>query len=480
MSGKVAVSDLHSRLDFLVAYSSQLVFVASDDLQFQQSTLQSFIAQQPENLEVAFLKGDPDRSEADYRKEICRQVLHKAGGQFDDSLRNVLQDFEGVDNPILICLCASQHLPDVLLDEMWQLVLFARTLNKNLHVNVVLFGDSIWAVEAKKRLPVDEGNQPILLSTEFASAEIENSMLKDGGAPELSELDAMIANKRAAFAERVEARTKETSPKQDNQSLIQTRKFQVIIGIVFFATFAALVSWFYPRQTETETPAPTPVESVSTVEADDKPEVERVIETAEPLLDETEPVQSVATAESVESVESVETNDVTELAREPQIEPTVDQILVTQWDNSETKEPLDELDPAQTPIIEDETINNQAEQLVAEPLTSIDEIRGLQNPSISEHPLNIIEKGKFLIQISSTSNLQAAEAFIQDNALQDSTWVYTTKRFGGSWFVVVYKTPFQSQDEARYYIPTLSGSLKTSAPFVKSIEKIQEEIAVAN
>lgn len=464
----MAVSDLHSRLDYLVAYSSQLVFVANDDLLFQQSTLQSFIAQQPENLEVAFLKGEPDRSDEDYRKEICRQILHQTNGQFDDSLLSVLEDFDGVDNPVLICLSASQHLPKVLLDEMWELVLFARTLNKNLHVNVVLFGDSKWVIGAKKSLPTNKGNQPVLLNTQVTDSELENPIFKENQVQELSELDSLIANKRAAFAQRVEARSTVTPSNEHNQTLIQTRKFQIAVGIVFFATFAALVLWFYPQQSET-VPLPK-TESSSVIEADETSAVEVSAEKPISLPDKVIP------PELIESVDS------SELEPEPETEtePLVDKILVSQWQKKQVSVPENQPESTELLINEDKENTNQAEQLIARQLPTITETRNIQNPPPVEHPLNGIAKGQFLIQISSTSNLQAAETFIASNSLQESTWIYTTTRFGGSWYVIVDKKLFVSQSAARSYIPTLTNLLKTSSPFVKSIEKIQEEIALAN
>ena len=434
MSPKVAVSEIHSRLDYLVAYSSQLVFVANDDLQFQQNTLQSFIAQQHEDMEVAFLKGEKNRGAEDYRKEICRQILHKTTEQYDSSLRNVLQDFDGVENPILICLCAAHHLPQKLLEELWELVILARTLNNSFHVNIVLFGDPKWVVDAKKKLPSNNGNKPVLLSTE-----LDNTVVKVAETQELSELDTLIANKRAAFAERVQDRTSVNNSKESKQSIIQTTKFKIAIGLVFLATFAALVWWFYPHQTKPITLEST--EYSSQIKSENNTQVVLPVEIPEFKLNELDTIGIVETIESPENI---------------------DQLFVTQWDKSGSSESQESL------------------EAVAEVLPVSTDSLSAKIPSPTVHSLENVQPGQFLIQISSTGILQSVEQFISDNSLVKKTWIYTTTRYGGPWHVIVYKKSFLSISEARSYIQTLSEHLKKSSPFVKSIEQIREEIALAN
>ena len=53
-------SELHSRLEYLVNYSSQLIFVSGDSIAEQQRTLESFVFQQSDNTELAFITAEED------------------------------------------------------------------------------------------------------------------------------------------------------------------------------------------------------------------------------------------------------------------------------------------------------------------------------------------------------------------------------------------------------------------------------------
>ncbi len=504
MSGIVAVSELHSRLDYLVSYSSHLIFVACDDMQMQQSTLQSFVAQQQDNIEVAFLKGEETRPDADYRKEIYRQILHKSKGNFDDSLLTMLQDFGGSENQILICLSAAQCISYSLLEEMWELVLLARTLNQSLHVNVILFGEYEWATESKRNLPKNKGNKPVILNLDANGEEGVSSTIEKA-----TNLDAMIAKKRAAFAQRVSDReAQEHAPQK--QSVIRTKTFQLAMGLMLLAILVVLVYLFYPKTNE----------SSDTIK-DDLPlsaETSEVLteDTEQPILNEiVKPIES----ESIENEQQFVTNWQENVEQSTSGKNNKSNIDVNTDESTDSEQqslqqaPLNKLigeekysESATTP--QESTLVDGEEELVvespaAEPIATAALVSepiesAPQNNAISEseekpvaappvtetsrlpHPLMEVAAKQFLVQISSTGNLQAAERFISDNKLNDNTWIYTTKRFGGDWHVIVDKKAFQSSNQAKAYIGELKTRLPKISPFVKSIEKIQEEITLAN
>ena len=48
-------NELHERLEYLVNYSSQLIFVSGDSIAQQQKTLEAFVFQQHDDTEIAYL-----------------------------------------------------------------------------------------------------------------------------------------------------------------------------------------------------------------------------------------------------------------------------------------------------------------------------------------------------------------------------------------------------------------------------------------
>jgi DamX protein len=65
----MAASDLQDRLEYLVSYSSQLMFISSDVAR-QSNILDSFIAQSTEQIEVALLAAVTTTPLAKYREKL--------------------------------------------------------------------------------------------------------------------------------------------------------------------------------------------------------------------------------------------------------------------------------------------------------------------------------------------------------------------------------------------------------------------------
>ena len=83
-------SELHSRLEYLVNYSSQLIFVSGDSISEQQRTLESFVFQQSDNTELAFITAEPDMQVTDYRGTLCKQLLGQVVGSYIRPLNELL------------------------------------------------------------------------------------------------------------------------------------------------------------------------------------------------------------------------------------------------------------------------------------------------------------------------------------------------------------------------------------------------------
>ena len=270
----MVVSELQSRLEHLVTYSSQLIFISGDSIASQQRSVQSFIAQQSDSTEIAFINAEARLSLADYRQQITTQLLGPNRARTARPLNELLAPLNEHDGPILIFICQAEHLPRPVLQELWELVLQSRFAGNRQHLNVLLFGESTWAEEAKAWLPANNREKPLLLSTESVSA----------SPPPASELDQLIAQKRADFERRLSDREQQTYVVPD-----KAKKWPLILmaSLSFVALFGAAMTWLYqdqvsalwweltrqaPASIEQDTTLPVPEAEEEAVELTNKPD----------------------------------------------------------------------------------------------------------------------------------------------------------------------------------------------------------------
>ena len=245
-------SELHERLEYLVNYSSQLIFVSGDSVAQQKKTLESFVFQQHDDTEIAYLSAKPDMDLSDYRRELCKQLLGTLVGSYVRPLNELLAGLNEHVGPILITITQAEHVPDALLQELWDLVLQSRFAGNKQHLNVLLFGETQWAEKAKKWLPAKNTETPLLISSQSVAAQQPGS-----------ELDIMIENRRKAFHEHLANRDGyEGHIETKSASTLGSPLFISLIAILFLCVFGGLVYWQYSDDinalfTPIEQPTPT-------------------------------------------------------------------------------------------------------------------------------------------------------------------------------------------------------------------------------
>ncbi|MEG3766321.1 cell division protein DamX [Alteromonas sp. 14N.309.X.WAT.G.H12] len=228
-------SELHDRLEYLVNYSSQLIFVSGDTVAQQKKTLESFVFQQQDETEIAYLTADSSMDLSDYRRQLCRQLLGTLVGSFVRPLNELLAGLNEHVGPILITITQAEHIPDVLLQELWDLVLQSRFAGNKQHLNVLLFGETAWAENAKQWLPAKNTDTPLLISSKSVAAQQPGS-----------ELDTMIENRRKAFHEHLAKRNGYDEQIETKQRMsLGSPLFLSLIAILFLAVFSALIYWQY-------------------------------------------------------------------------------------------------------------------------------------------------------------------------------------------------------------------------------------------
>ena len=245
-------SELHERLEYLVNFSSQLIFVSGDTISQQQRSLESFVFRQPDDTEIAFVAAETDLEMSDYRRLLCRQLLGQVVGSFVRPLNELLASLNEHEGPILIAITHAHNVPDALIQELWGLVLQSRFAANKQHLNVLLFGTPEWAERTKQWLPTRNNDTPLLISSQSVMAEKPSS-----------DLERMLEQKREAFNAHLASRAYPQPVEQPNNRL-SSPWFWVGIVAIFMAIFVGLLGWqnkdalpslFSPLQEDTETTA---------------------------------------------------------------------------------------------------------------------------------------------------------------------------------------------------------------------------------
>ena len=483
----MAASELNNRLDYLISYSSQLVFVCSDKIQQQSQVIESFLAHQNEQADLALLTANELTPLVTYREKLFRQLISQSQtADFNRPLNQLLSPLNNHSGPILINIFQAEKLPNKLVKELWDLVLQSRFANNKQHLNVLLMGLSDWAESAKSGLGAKSKGQPIVLNSQTDIQYVET--------PEFSDLESFIQDKRKKFAQRLEDRHEQP---YISQAIYKKWWVATLFGLVFIATFAAMLSWQYPENMRTVISFIDA--QLSTQEQTNEPS--EVIQVTPRLLTEssllvTQSITELAAPQNTSIVNEASTKD----------------ILVTNWSTASAK--LDEQSnkvllqtsnidkqintltklyseseqpalakhlEAQTGTVNDYQIEDKVE---VEPIPEQRELqlgRAAQfltgNYLAHEHDLLLALPNKnFVIQIAAMANISVLQNYIREEQLGQQLWLYKTQRYGADWYVLLKRQHFSSIEGARAEIINLEDAMLRNTPFVKSIGKIKQEI----
>ncbi|TRY31387.1 SPOR domain-containing protein [Aliiglaciecola sp. M165] len=476
----MAIDALHDRLEYLVSYSSQLILIGCESLAQQQSSLQQFLSVQHENTDIAFLNGEPEHSDDQYRNEIYRQLIKQDDVNDLPLDKGLLQRLPEDTGPILVCICAAEHISSKLLNELWQLVRSNKSQKQGRHINVLLFGSPDWIAQAKQQLVIDTKHLPVLLSTETVEPISSTDSL----------LDTIRQNRRI-----VTSRMESAGSEVEDEALIAKPLFKYAIAVLFLALFASIIYWQYPEEirnflnpqsTQTKVTPPLHTEPETTLEDSDLTQnkiADSPIDASKADDMSVDIEQTVALVN--ERVNDEDTSSIAEAATPTENES---QTLVTNWQQEVKKiqaqaENITEQPSVTVPdTLASETDPSNESRILAE----TEEENSLTSEQISANKLDAeqaimaLSDDKFLLQISAMSDRLMIENFIAEHGLSDDVWLYTTQRFGGDWHVVVHNVVFDTLIQARDFVAQLPASIDNSQPFAKSVRQIKQELATAN
>nr|WP_233095273.1 cell division protein DamX [Alteromonas sp. IB21] len=475
-------------MEYLVNYSSQLIFVSGESIAQQQKTLEAFVFQQHDDTEIAYLTAQDNMEPSDYRRQLCRQLLGQVVGSFVRPLNELLSDLNSHEGPILIAITQAHNLPDALLQELWDLVLQSRFAGNKQHLNVLLFANNDWAERAKQWLPAKNTETPLIISSQSVMSEQPNFA---------SDLDKMIASRREAFQAHLENRQRENTQTFSNP--LKTTWFYAAVACVFLITFSGLVYWQYGNKLATlfspieqqsqefQTPQVQPGSAYSTLLSDENSNIDDSQRGDRQHLDEI-----ASAAANVELV--VASNE----SEDTQAETTDGNALVTAWNDAVSSLPPSTKTSKQQGTTPDTTDEDNSGESLSNQGSAVTNIKDVDAPIVeiskpaqtSDSTTNDkgvedapsknaewIAENEYAIQMLAMKDKSVLNAFLSENDLLTRTRIYKTTRYGGDWFVVVDKQVYSSISQAqqgRAALPEYPG--KQNA-FVKRGRQILSEIS---
>jgi DamX protein len=485
---KMAASELNNRLDYLISYSSQLVFVCSDKIQQQSQVVESYLAHQNEQADLALLTANELTPLVIYREKLFRQLISQSqAADFNRPLNQLLAPLNEHNGPILISVFQAEKLPNKLVKELWDLVLQSRFANNKQHLNVLLMGLSDWAESAKYGLGAKSKEQPIVLNS--------HTDIQPDETHEFSDLESFIQDKRKKFAQRIEARNYRL---YESQSIYKKWWITILFGLLFLALFSGILGWQYPQKVKAAL-SYINIQLSTQEQPVARSEVLKLDVTASANKAQAAP-QAVAEITIVESKLSSTKTTIKDLlvtdwnTASAKLEMQSNKVLLQTTSNDEkvdsqtiqSSEPeqavLDKEVKAQTDIVND----YQIEDIVKfEPLSSqkgllLGRVETIKTDDfmVPEPDLLLALPDKhFLIQIAAMANISILQDYIKDERLGKQLWLYKTQRYGGDWYVLLKNQHFPTIEAARAEIINLADAMLRNTPFVKSVGQVKQEIS---
>ena len=338
-----------------------------------------------------------------------------------------------------------------------------------------------------------------------------------------SELEQLIANKRQAFAQRIEQRNQVTPA--ESPSVMKRPWFFPIIGLLFLSLFAGILLSQYPELLSSSTDSDN-----TTVKNTSKTAINDADDSVSPNTSENDEIQILATSteepngetsslnglpQNANATDNVLLGEKSPLTKEQidssSIAEKVDQkpqdaiqsqgdALVTTWQHESKRidaakqQPSPQIkagDTAQThvapansnvqigvvqkPVAADITSSNE------EPATKL--TKPLNSDTaypFDEATILALPNEGYVLQIIGFSVRDAIQKYIQNNNIQQHVWVYQTQRYNKDWYVLLYNKHYSSLPAALRAVTLLPKGMREATPFPKALQKVHQEINSAN
>ena len=508
-------SELHKRLSHLIQYSSGLIFVKSEPDFSVSSCVDALLAEQDDSDEVAVIAAKPSMMLNDFRQQLTQQLSSKlAPNSGNTPLAKILTPSIGhvqsaPTQGLLICISKGENLSASMLQELQQLVLTLHA-GSDRQVNVLVFAQRQWINQTYQAL--GDKNNVIVVDAGASAGSMADHEANISG----SELEQLIANKRQAFAQRIEQRNQATPV--ESPGIMQRPWFIPVIALLFVAIFASILLSQYPELlSDSDKQTGDTTSSISALESGARQD-----ETASTSVVDTLPQGTLTSQKNIESgpsatkeartsnpntsVQSAATEERAVAKPEVTPKPKTD-ALVSNW-QSESKR-IDASKNKSNELPADDTNSSpKATKLAAksESTNGMVQTGTLQKPfaaditpqadtaktpspnalstttdyAFDEATILALPKDGYVLQVIGFSVRSAIETYLTNNKIEQHVWVYQTKRYNNDWYVLLYNKHYPSLAAALVGVSSLPKGLHEATPFPKALQKVHQEIESAN
>jgi DamX protein len=487
----MAASELNNRLDYLISYSSQLVFVCSDKILQQSQVVERFLAYKNEQADLALLTANELTPLVIYREKLFRQLVSQSqAADFNRPLNQLLAPLNNYNGPILISVFQAEKMPIKLVKELWDLVLQSRFANNKQHLNVLLMGLSDWAESAKSSLGAKSKEQPIVLTSQID--------IQPAKSHEFSDVESFIQDKRKKFAQRIKERSHKTF---EAKPIYKKWWMATLLSLFFLVVFIGMLGWQYSEK----------VSAMRSYVTDYISPQEQTVVPSD--VSESELVQQLFSTQTAQVASQFDRTTVVSENIPNLTKVGIKELLVTDWNsaiikleeqpnkvllqrsstneqlNTQTKltsvpkQPdIDEDREAQTDTVNDYQIEDNVNftpisSQKGEQLANTEQFQTIGSLKPDPDILLALPDKHFVIQIAAMANINILQDYVRDQQLSQQLWLYKTQRYNGDWFVLLKNQHFSSIEAARAEIINLADAMLKNTPFVKNIGQIKKEIS---
>lgn len=502
--------ELLERLQLLTNFGSNLVTVAgqpgSGKSWLAQRYLEAWASEQNQCLLLCHPSQDDQQRRALLLSQIVSDPLFNQQDSLSDSLTRLL-DGESCD--VVIVIDDAHQLTEVLVSELWMLVLEAQA-NPIWNINIVLFSEVGNLDALLTRLSYGQDHKPI---------DLEIDVLSQVEAEQFFE-SLVIRYVDDDSEKRVRSAFKKTKPiPGDLMALgeLKVEKRIIIRSIIGSPTTIALLVilllviigggyWWMLSQPSPDDKAqalisPTEQTAVPTLEVATDDSSDLQIDTANNQSGEQplDPSYEGATDDS-SALPPVIIEDMTGVGTVSQDQQRV---VIT----SDVVDALldDKPESVDTSTIEAAVEENTVSVLVPEnnvqqEITNQDNIQQPLSPSSSDavvqakgvneqetapnktitfsfarEELKALSPRAYTLQLGAMTSLEDVQSFIEQYSIQDQARIYPTVRNGAEWFIIVYQD-YPTIQVARDSVETLPKDLQNLGPWAKSLNQVHREI----
>ncbi len=456
-------------------------------------------------------------------------------------LNDPVSGLDAQNGPYLVCITQAEYLSEAFLQELWDWVMHSQQREHKLHLNIILFGKASWAKHSQQWLPMQNSHKPVLLSSASVDpvgfdVNALEALMADKHSWFSTSNKPIVANKwfigsvlsiffvifiglmawqypkqiesllvgKAMTTETLSSDLldnglkSETTPIADTNELIDDNQLVTIKSASepFYSTPLEVVSptSIIPQNNDDKNNNLTDTLLVSswpnTVKRIDdyadnvqtetsltenakiiNPDADNTSENDIPNPTIQEVIKQSDIKKAVNSGDDFQVPDIISVA---QLDEQFSQNQENTIDSNNLGEFLNAKYTVERKIVENTV--SESENLPSEQQISAQTVSAIDY-KFDETTLLSLPTDSIVLQLSGIQNPVVLENYLNNNDLKASTWVYETQRYGGPWFVVVYKQSFDSIDAALNLLSSLPADIREAQPFAKSINQIQQEIS---